>query len=162
MKNLLIILMISTLLACSNNSQSNDMEEQNGYYLNAGIEFSIVDSDNKDLLNPENLNYLDINNIKLFYLINGEKKEIYNPNMDYPRNFLIYQHENEYRIRIFLNHTDTEDKPMTYVQWSEKDIDTIETIYRRTQNSIIQETLWLNGEQIWEIGDIEPYFVLIK
>jgi len=159
MKNLLIILIATVLFACS---KSNEMEDQ--YNLNVGLEFSVLNSQNEDLLNPITPNHLDITKIKLFYVINGEKQEVNNPNMDYPRNFRIFKHENEYRIAVFLNHTETSEKPITYIQWSDNDIDTIEVAIKRTQNSILQDEIWLNGIHVWERGDntIDPYFVLIK
>lgn len=161
MKNLLIILVVTALIACE---KSNDMEAQYSSNIEVGIEFSILNSQNEDLLNPENPNHLDVTKIKLFYLINGEKQEVYNPNLDSPRNFRIFKDENEYRIAVFLNHTETSEKPITYIQWNDSDIDTLEVDINRTQNSILQNEIWLNGIHIWERGDdtIEPYFVLRK
>ena len=160
MKKLLIILAVLTFYTCD---ESNEMGEQY-FNLYAGLEFSIVNLQNEDLLDPENPNRLDVDKIKLFYEINGEKQEVYNPNYDNPRNFTIFKHANEYRIGITLNHTETSDKPITYVQWNESDTDTIEAIYVRTPRATIQEKLWLNGDFIWELGDntIDPYFVLTK
>jgi hypothetical protein len=160
MKNLLIILTMTTLFACS---ESNEVVKQY-HNIDVGIEFSIFNSENEDLLNPENPNHLDVSKIKLFYIINGERKEVYNSNLTSPRNFMIYKHENEYRIRIFLNHTDTSDKPITYIQWNESDTDTIEVTYKRNQNAILKNNVWLNSEKIWERESetVEPYFILIK
>lgn len=160
MKNLMIILMVTTLLACDD---SNDSEKDN-FNLYAGLEFSVFNSENEDLLNPENANHLDVDNIRLFYVINGQQEEVYDPNLTYPRNFTIFEHENEYRIGVSLNTSETSDKPITYIQWNDQDTDTIEVVYKRTPNAIIQDTIWLNGEQVWELGDntIDPYFKLIK
>ena len=103
-------------------------------------------------------------NIKLFYVIDGETQEVYDSNLDNPRNFRIYKHENEYRIGISPNYSKTEEKPVTYIQWNENDTDTIEVVYERTQNATVQNKIWLNGEQIWELGDntIDPFFILVK
>jgi hypothetical protein len=159
MKKLLIILTISTLFACS---ESNEMDKQY-HNIEAMVEFSISNSENEDLLNPESLNHLDTTLIKLFYTINGEKQEVYDANLTNPRNFMIYKHENKYRIRIFLNDTQTEEKTITYIQWNESDTDTIEVTYKRTQNAILQNNIWLNSEQIWVRGNnVDPHFVLIK
>ncbi|MDO5969950.1 hypothetical protein Q4Q35_09020 [Flavivirga aquimarina] len=159
MKNSLVILVVTLLFACG---KSNEMEEQ--YNLDVGLEFSVLNSQNEDILNPENPNHLDVANIKLLYVINGEKQEVYNPNLDNPRNFMIYKHENEYRIKITLNHSETSGKSITYIQWNDSDVDTIEVNINRTQNSILQDEIWLNGKQVWQRGDntIDPYFVLRK
>ncbi|NLP59421.1 hypothetical protein [Lutibacter sp. B1] len=159
MKNLIIILVVSLFFSCN---ETNEMVEQFNYQ--ASIEFSILNSQNEDLLNPENSNHLDETKIKLFYVINGIKQEVNNPNYDYPRGFRIYKHENEYRIGVTLNSNELTEKPITYIQWNDNDIDTIEVVFNRTQNSVLQNMIWLNGTQVWERGNntIDPYFVLIK
>lgn len=159
MKNKISILALVILFSCSN---SNEIEESYLYY-NA-IEFSIKNSENEDLLDPANPNHINTENIRIFYLINGVKQEVFNPEMQTPRNFLIFKHANEYRIGISLNHSETEEYPITFVQWNERDTDTIKVEYKRTLNSTIQQILWLNGQKIWELGDntIDPFFVLIK
>lgn len=146
---------------CNNSDDSDSMQQFNLY---AGLEFSVHNSENEDLLNPENPDGLDIDAIRLFYLVDGKTVEVYDSNMDYPRNFRIYQHQDEYRIGISLNHTETEQKPVTYIQWNESDRDTIEVTYDRTQDALLQNRIWLNGQQIWERGDnsVDPYFVLEK
>ena len=162
MKNLFLTLVATIIIACS---QSEEMEPQY-YNIEAAMEFSIVNSENIDLLNPENANHLDTSKFKIFYLNNGTSQEVNNPNSDYPKGFRIYQHANEYRIRVFLNHSETEEKPTTYIKWYDNnfDIDTIQVSYQRTENSILQNIIWKNGNKIWERGNntIDPYFVLEK
>lgn len=160
MKNLLIILTVTILLACS---KSNEMDNQY-FNLDARLELSVFNLQNEDLLDPKNPNHLNTEDIKLFYVINGENQEVFDPNMAEPRNFIVFKHESEYRIKITLNHSETEDKPITYIKWSESDTDTVEVSYQRTKRSVLQNKIWLNGEQIWERGDntIDPYFVLTK
>lgn len=153
------ILILLTIFSCSKN---NEPEEQ--FNLSSSLEFSIINSQNEDLLNPNNPNHINVANIKLFYVIDGKSQEIYDSNMDNPRNFRIYEHKNEYRIRITTNATETAEKPITYIQWNENDTDTLEVLYERTQNAILQNKIWLNGEQIWERGNntTDPYFILTK
>lgn len=156
----MIILTITTLFACS---KTDEMDEQY-FNLYAGLEFSVFNAQNEDLLNPETPGHLNTEDIRLFYVINGESQEFHDDNLDNPRGYLIGEHEGVYRIGISLNYAETEDKPITYVSWNDIDTDTIEVSYQKTQHSILQDTIWLNGEQIWERGDntIDPYFVLEK
>lgn len=161
MKKLFVTLTITTLFACNT---TNEMEGQDHSIFDNGIEFSISNSEQGDLLDPANPNHLDTNNIKVFYLIDGKKQQVYMPNLDYPKSFNIFKHEKEYRIVIFLNTTKTADKPITYVQWNDNDTNTIEVTYDRPGNSIIQNKIWLNGELVWERGDntTAPYVKLTK
>lgn len=159
MKKIILILAVFALFACN---KSNEMEEQ--YNLYAGLEFSVVNSQNEDLLDTTNANHLKASEIKLFYQIDGEIVEVFDADMQFPRGFMIFKHENEYRIGVSLNHTESSDKPVTYIQWNENDTDTIEVVYNRTPNSVVQNKIWLNGELVWELGDntIDPYFILVK
>src|SRR5690606_16006177 len=158
-KPLITFLIIALLSSCS----SDDIKEQ--FNLDVGFEFSIKDSEGNDLLNPQNPNSFNEPDIKLFYLVNGEVNEVYDGNMDYPRNFVIHEYPptSEYRIGVFLNHAETEELPITYIKWNETDTDTLKCEIYRT-NSLTKITkLWLNDVQIWTSSDnTEPYFELIK
>lgn len=159
MKNICFFFTLFMLLSCDNSNP-----EESSDIIDTGIEFSIFNSQNGDLLDPKNPNSLDVSNIKIFYVVNGEKQEVYNPNFTYPRNFRIFKHENEYRIGVSLNDTETTEKTITYIQWSSTDTDTIEATFDRTGGSILKNKLWLNGDQVWERGDntTDAYFALTK
>ncbi|WP_086478479.1 MULTISPECIES: hypothetical protein [Arenibacter] len=159
MKYLISFLIIPLLYSCS----SDDGKEQ--FVYDVSVEFSVKDSEGNDLLNPENSNSFDESEIKLFYLINGEVNEVYDGNMDHPRNFVIneYPPASEYRIGVFLNYSETEEQPTTYIKWNETDTDTLKCEVYRT-NSLTKITkLWLNDEQIWTSSDgTVPYFEILK
>lgn len=160
MKKLSIILIITSFFNCSEPNQVN--YDSN---IDIGVTFSVFNSENKDLLNPKNTNHINTSRIRLFYDVNGKKKEIYNPNMDSPKSFRIYKHENEYRIAISLNYTKTSNKATTYIEWNKDDTDTIKASYEKDQSMsiIMQDTIWLNGKQIWKRSDnVAPHIVLIK
>ncbi|HEY9114927.1 MAG TPA: hypothetical protein VIN10_09500 [Bacteroidales bacterium] len=159
MKKLIAIFAVITLFACN---KTNDPADYFNLY--AGCEFSVFNTQNEDLLDTTSANHLKASEIKLFYQIDGENNLVFNADMQFPKGFHIFKHENEYRIGIWLNHTETTDKPVTYIQWNENDTDTIEVIYNRTPNSIVQNKIWLNGVLVWELGEntIDPYFALIK
>lgn len=127
------------------------------------IEFRLVDSLGNDLLNPENPNSIDKTKIKLFYLINNELQEVFDPTKNYTRNFFIYQHEDGYRIRVFLNSSEKEELPETYIQWTESDTDTIKAKFRRTTSLVAVQKIWLNEKEIGFFNNKSKfYFNLIK
>lgn len=163
MKNLLIILTIITLFACDKSNEVKEQVLEYQYNLDVALEFSVFNSQNEDLLNPENPNYINQENIELLYVIDGKTQQAYSSNSDYPKNFLIYKHADEYRIRVFPNNSETEAKPITYIKWSNSDTDTIEVVYERTQNAVSQRKIWLNGDQIWDWAEnMDPYFIIVK
>lgn len=160
MKNIIIILSAIFIMSCN-----KEDDTPNTYtYISTDVEFSVFDSENEDLLNPENPNHINESDISIYYNIDGVIEEVNNPNSDYPRNFFIFKHENEYRLRVFINNTKTSEEPITYVHWNKVDIDTIKATFNRANNSIVQDKIWLNGKEVWEIGDntTKPYFTLIK
>lgn len=166
MKKLFIISVIITTISCNKSEETDDIIPYNSSIISASVEFSIVNDQDEDLLNPENPGHINEDDINLYYLIDGEKRQVYDPMMDYPKNFKIYKHQDQsYRIIIFLNHTETSDKPVTYVEWNQNDIDTIEATYARYDNGgILSQDIWLNGGHIWERGNnaVKAYFKLIK
>lgn len=138
-------------------------DHQDSFMLDADIELVVKDAEGNDLLDPETLNAFNESDIKLFYLINGNLEEVYNENMDYPRNFLIFKQGGNYRIRIFLNDSENEYYPETHIQWNETEIDIIKSQFIRTTNSVRKQKIWLNQELIWSASDkVEPLFELIK
>lgn len=158
MKKLVIIIAIFTLFGCD---KSSDMKET--YNFDTGLEFLVFNSNNEDLLDPATANHYEATEIKLFYVVDGEIEEVYDQNMDNPRNFSIYKHEDEYRIGVSFNHTETSEKPITYIQWNNNDTDTIEVAYERTENAILKRKVWLNGKQIWDWTTNEnEYYILTK
>jgi len=160
MKKILIILVVIIVCSC----ESTDEKKEFGMYVATSIDFSVFNAQNEDLLNPENLNHLDVSKIKLFYVTNGITKEYYNSNLDSPRNFKIFKGKDEFLIRIYLNDLDNSDKAITYIQWSETDRDTIEATFERAYNILRTKKIWLNGDFVWEEKGISdsPYFKLIK
>lgn len=158
MKTIFLILTIFTLFACN---KPKDTENQ--YNLDANIQFSVFNSENEDLLNPNTPNHIVEPEIKLFYVVNGITKEVFNPHLDFPRNIHIFKHETEYRIDVFLNTTDTANKPVTYIKWNNTDIDTITATYIRTNNAVIKNKIWLNGNLIWDRSlNQDEYYKLVK
>ncbi len=163
MKNLLFILTIIAFFSCDKSNEANEQVGEYQYNLDVALEFSVFNSQNEDLLNPENPNYINQENIELLYVIDGKTQQVYSSNLDYPKNFIVYKHANEYRIRIFPNYSETEEKPITYIQWSNSDTDKIEVVYERTLNAVLQRKIWLNGNQIWDwTENTDPYFIIVK
>lgn len=161
MKELIFLLTVVSFVSCSETVELMPP----GHSRNTSFEFSVYISQDVDLLDPSNPNHYEEEQIKLFYIVDETMIEVYNPNLDYPRNILIFHHEieDEYRIRVFLNDSDTSEKTITHVQWNNTDTDTIEATFKRSDRSLDVSKVWLNGLEIWDLtmGD-NQYFKLIK
>ncbi|MBB6680266.1 hypothetical protein H4O20_02300 [Aequorivita sp. 609] len=160
MKAIVTLIVLTFLTACSKDNET----EKVAVFFDTAVEISLKDHSGIDMLNPNNQNAYRADEIKIYYLVNGEKQEIFDPNMDYPRNFLIYQNENEYRIRIFQNSVETEELPITYVEWNENETDTLQAEYDRTYNNQPRvQKVWFNGELKWDGQNGEKgFFTIIK
>lgn len=109
------------------------------------IDIAYKDNLGVDLLNPSIANYFSPTNIHVFTLVDGVKKEVNNPMMDYPHDYLIYKNDslNLYFIRVFLHDT-------TILQLNQTITDEITcTIDKSNGNEIIRK-LWYNGILKWE------------
>ena len=159
MKTIIAILIMATCLGCS--SENND--DINSYVMEGSIDFSIKDTEGNDLLNPNNKGAFKENEIKLFYLNDNVVEEVYNQNRDYKRGFHLFKIDSGYRISVGLNSAETEEFPITYVQWDETDTDTLKGEFKRTPNGTFLKKVWLNDQLIWDaINETELHYVLIK
>jgi len=159
MKRILILITVIILVYGCDKSE----EQNNNNNLDMGMEFSVFNSNNQDLLDTATVGHLRESEIKLLYVIDGKTQEVYNANYDNPKNFSVFKHENEYRIGIVMNYTETSDKPITYIKWNDADTDTIEATYIRTDNAVMKNKVWFNGSLIWDRTlNQEEYYKLIK
>ncbi|MHC0445971.1 hypothetical protein ACWA1F_11190 [Flavobacterium sp. 3-218] len=141
---ILLILLVS--IGCDSDPFKEDIIE--GFNLDTSIDFSVVNSKNKDLLNPNNPDSYDPKKIKILFLLDGKLVPQYQANLDSPNFFMIYQNSDRYAIRIFLNHNPKEKFPETYIQWNENDKDIVKAEYSRTKNSTTKKNVWLNDQVI--------------
>lgn len=115
-----------------------------------GIGIFVVDSLGNDLLNTEIPGAINTNEIELMYLIDGSMQTVYNPNMDCPRNVCYYnEHPEGGFIRIFPNEVESEEYPITYIDWGNGDIDTLKCHFIRNDDgrssSIVCDKVWFNN-----------------
>ena len=118
---------------------------------------AITNSDGDDLLDPNNLNSYKKGDIKIYHLINGEQKRA---GID----DIIYEDvDSIYRYRTFVNYEGNDEYPITYIDWSETDRDTIKSEIYRTDNQTRVIKIWYNGELMWDVADGRaPDFTIVK
>lgn len=130
--------------------------------IDTSIEISVTDQKGSDLLNPDNPDAFRKKEITLYYLKNGEMVKVYNPDMDYPGGFMLFEHQPEYRIRIFPNDTQNDERPVTYINWNGSDMDTIVCKFQRTGNTLVCTEVWFNDQLKWQQGQSERFFSIVK
>lgn len=106
----------------------------------------VRDSEGNDLLNPNNPNAINLDSIKIIYEVNGEQVIYYDELMDSPNGFNILEIEGVNYFGFLVN-TDINSKPVTYVQWSENDIDKFS--YKIVRNQAVIEEGWIGGSSIY-------------
>lgn len=134
MKTILIILIALLIFSCKDEVPSSS----NSVVANQ-IKLSLHDKKGSDLLNPNNKDGFRENNIKHFYMVNGGKKEVYEPHLDSPKRMGISkENDGAYRMTISLNEIeDKNGKSISLIQWSQNKVDTISAKLNKTRNSII-------------------------
>lgn len=118
--------------------------------IDTGIYLAMTNSKGVDLLNPVNPESYKPDSIRVYYLKNGKKEEIYIPNLDYPRKFVIKKNNgnNRYFLQLFLDEgTYDREITTTYIQWNSQKEDTIRCEMNRylSQNTVYCEKVWFNG-----------------
>lgn len=157
MKCLLIVLVAFSIISCSSE------DTKNAVFISGGVEFNVLDIQGNDLLNPQiESNFNNTENIKIYFVINGEAVLFDKPNLDLPKGYLIYKKENEdvYRMGLFVNlegNTTT-----TLIKWNNTETDTIKCEIERKGNYYISVSkVWYNNVLKYD-GDGEIYFEIVK
>lgn len=155
MKKLLVFLLI--LSSCKEKMETS-------FSVDTRIDIQVIDSLGNNLLNPSVSNSYREENIKIYFLINGEKTFIWEPLMRSPNRFYIYDDFNtgDYHIRIFPNESKNEDLPVTLIQWDTNDTDTIVCHFKRSKYDIYCDYLWYNEMYIDAAHSSNRYFSIVK
>ncbi|MGD9992251.1 MAG: hypothetical protein AB7S69_03035 [Salinivirgaceae bacterium] len=155
MKNYRIItIVLAMMFSCSNN---DELDNQSATVIDSIFEFLVVNSANENLFDTATVNHLDINDLKLYHVKNGEPILYYNGNLSAPNGCFIKNSDNEIVVCVSLNSDPDEEKPVTLVRWNDSRTDTLEATYNRTNGHQKQE-VWLNGDKVWDISMIDEYY----
>ncbi|EPA00243.1 hypothetical protein A33Q_0114 [Indibacter alkaliphilus LW1] len=159
MKNLIYLLPF-LLLMVSACSKEEEALPNLGVFIDTSVVITILDEQGNNRLDPNHVRYLDPEDIKIFYEINGRLEEFYEDHLDMPRNFRINQpgFGRDYNLALFLSEK-------TVIQWNENESDSIEAeIYRSDDLNRIQLIkVYFNGDLKWDNASLTASeFTIIK
>ena len=107
--------------------------------------------------------------MKLYYLVNGEKIEVYDSNMAYPRNIGLITETTPYTLGITTYDGDEDliseengvktGVSIAYLELNENVSDTIKTQWESKEGKyFVNRKVWYNGE----LKSVEEPFIIIK
>lgn len=138
--SLVIFICILTLINCGRDYPT---------IVNLYVGIWLRDNKLNNLLNSETIDYYKKEDIRVFYIDNGEKKEFFNRSLGAPRNFTINKNEGngEYAFRLFVYEGKSRSTELTttLVQWRSGVVDTLKSEITKFDNSTIVTKVWYNG-----------------
>ena len=152
MKTIIMVLVIAVVaLSCSKNEKPIK-----GFVYEVNVDFNILNQNGEDLLNSKTSGYFPFEDMKLFYLINGEKVEVFDPNLDFPRSIMLITETSPYTLRCFTSSSENgfthEENGLkigtatAYLQLNVNDTDTLITEWTSGDYSFVNSEIWYNGE----------------
>lgn len=164
MNRILVLVTFLFFIGCSKDTPIEEDQKMAGIVMGLQVEISYLNAQGQDLLDTNTPNALDFNEMKLFYLIDGQEEEVYNSLMAHPRNIMLVDSDTA-RIRVFVNNyegnitEETENlktgRDTCYLELAENLRDTVVTVWegkRVEENGIAGGSItvvkaWLNGEE---------------
>ena len=115
----------------------------------------VTDSENRNLLDPSTPDHFKEEDIRIYYVKNGEREEVFNPNLDIARSFKIEQYgtDSEYAMKLFpdMEAKDSE-TTTTIIKWSTTSEDTVECEIHHEGGSTTITKVWYDGELAYDVS----------
>lgn len=115
------------------------------------ITLQVVDIAGKNLLQPDMPGSLNTSDIRVFYLEQGVRKEIYNPLMDMSRNYRIYRNRDKGPYLMMLmpyTGTSMNEETTTIIHWNDNiKEDTLQCQIYKHGSGVYARTVKINGIQ---------------
>ncbi len=133
------------------------------------VSFSVFSESQSDLLDPNSANTLNTSKIRILEKDTNGFIEIYEPNLDSPYGFSIYDTEDVYQMKLYLsknNGVDSSINRTALIKWNESISDTINIdLVRESRNIIRVKKIFYNSEKVYDENlseDNIPYFKVVK
>lgn len=144
-----MILLIS--LSCLTGCKEDDTD---GIFVSMNVFLSIKNNSDTDLLNPANENSISLNDIFVYYLIDGDEMLFNEPLLDYPKGFVIEldQSAGIYVMDLFTSeHTNSDGIATTIVKIEGRDSIRLDCEVKKYSNGSMQVVSVLyQNELVWD------------
>lgn len=148
---IIFIAVCGLLASCDKTSPAKNIS--NNVYI------TVLNEEGEDLLNPDSPSSISLDQIRVYYELDGVKTEINRGNLDSPKMFTLRQPSDiseNYRIFLFLNSEDDSDITTTYLEWSSDRTDIFKSqVNRSSSNNKYALRTWLNDELICDFENLE-------
>ena len=114
----------------------------------------VTDGLNQNLLDPETPGYLKEEDIRIYYLNDGKREEVYRPSMDAPRNFRITKDNprGEYEMILYPDEGRHDGEvTTTIIHWNDDvEEDILECEVHRWSSSVSITKIWTGGTLVYD------------
>lgn len=110
------------------------------------IDIFVQDTVGNNLLTAQVAGAIDVNAIRLEYLIEQNITSVYNQHWDCPYAVCYIDDPGNERIRVLPNDSESTAYPITFINWGNGDIDTLKCHFIRVVDN---ETLSVSCDMVW-------------
>lgn len=139
MKTIYLLLALLLITGCDKQITSESFD--------VGIDILIFDQYGNDLLDIKNPNFIDLSEVKIFYMINNQILEQYDPNLDCPSKICLFSEQGINSASLFPNPSEKEEFPITLIKWNNEKTDTVKCHFIRNNGNVTCDKVWYNGVQ---------------
>jgi hypothetical protein len=157
MKSIILILTLFFIMGCSKNNTLEDYD--------ISIELLVFDAQGNDLLDSNFEGFVDVSKVKIYFEIDNKKILQFHENLDCQTNFCKRSDQGINFVFFVPNDSSTEEFPVTYIHWTETDIDTVTCQFERGDGFVLCQKVWYNGELMFPdkaIPGLPRAFKIIK
>lgn len=139
-------------------------KQENSEAIYTSVLLKVENTQGGNLLDPSTTGYFKPQDIKVYYLVNGEAKLYNKPNLDYPRGYRISNTSTAGAvITIFANTESAENPTTTYIDWGNGDRDTLVCAMTKKDGvfQMITDT-WYNEKNVHNTSGGSGIFTIVK
>lgn len=121
--------------------------------MDIGTVIIVSDQKGQNLLDPDTPGHFVEQDIRIYFLRDGKREEVFHSNLDAPRSFSIetYGSDNELAMKLV---PDIETKgtgvTTTIIQWNDSEEDTVACEVRNNDNGVFVTRVWYNNDLAYD------------